>query len=86
MPTKDTTNKSVLTPTQGIIVYSRKPKASRSVGSSSKVKIVESKTSNTKEPTQSGGSSVSDVPSSSLNDCRLSKLFCGIWTPDAPNI
>ncbi|GJX22887.1 retrovirus-related pol polyprotein from transposon TNT 1-94 [Tanacetum coccineum] len=52
-------------------VYSRKPKASRSVWSSSKAKIVESKTSNTKEPKQSGGSTVSDVPSSSLNDCRF---------------
>ncbi|GKA22856.1 integrase, catalytic region, zinc finger, CCHC-type containing protein [Tanacetum coccineum] len=71
VPTKETTNKSVLTPTQGIIVYSRKTKASRSVGSSSKVKIVESKTSNTKEPKQSWGSTVSDVPSSSFNDCRF---------------
>ncbi|GKB43898.1 retrovirus-related pol polyprotein from transposon TNT 1-94 [Tanacetum coccineum] len=50
---------------------SRRPKAARSVGSSSKVKIVESKTSNSKEPKQSWGSNVSDVPSSSLNDCRF---------------
>ncbi|GJU98328.1 retrovirus-related pol polyprotein from transposon TNT 1-94 [Tanacetum coccineum] len=41
--------------------------------SSSKVKIVESKTSNSKEPKQSWGSTVSDVPSSSLNDCRSSR-------------
>ncbi|GJW04470.1 retrovirus-related pol polyprotein from transposon TNT 1-94 [Tanacetum coccineum] len=71
LPTKETTNKSVVRPTQGIIVYSRKPKASRFVGSSSKVKIVESKTSNTNEPKQSWGSTISDVPSSSLNDCRF---------------
>ncbi|GJS90776.1 retrovirus-related pol polyprotein from transposon TNT 1-94 [Tanacetum coccineum] len=77
VPVKETTNNSAITPTQGILVYSRKPKASRSLGSSSKVKIVESKTSNSKEPKQSWGSIVSDVPSSSLNDCRLSKLFCG---------
>ncbi|GJR37701.1 retrovirus-related pol polyprotein from transposon TNT 1-94 [Tanacetum coccineum] len=32
VPTKETTNKSVLTPTQGIIVYNRKLKASRSIG------------------------------------------------------
>ncbi|GJR99020.1 hypothetical protein Tco_0315529 [Tanacetum coccineum] len=80
VPTKETTNKSVATPTQGILVYSRRPKATRSVGSSSKVKIVESQTSNSKEPKQSCGSTISDVPSSSLNDCRLSKLFYGIWT------
>nr|GEW21845.1 hypothetical protein [Tanacetum cinerariifolium] len=73
-PTKETTKKLVLTPTQGIIVYSRKPKASRYVGSSSKVKTVESKTSNTKEPKQSRGSIVFDVPSSSLNDCRKPDL------------
>ncbi|GJT64549.1 putative ribonuclease H-like domain-containing protein [Tanacetum coccineum] len=62
--------KPTATPTQGILVYSRKPKATRSVGSSSKVKIVESKTSNSKEPKQSWGSTVFDVLSSSRNDCR----------------
>ncbi|GJY40792.1 retrovirus-related pol polyprotein from transposon TNT 1-94 [Tanacetum coccineum] len=77
MPTKETIKKSVLTPTQVIIVYSRKPKALRSVVSSSKVKIVESKTSNTKEPKQSWGSTISNVTSSSLNDCRLWRLSNG---------
>ncbi|GJT54968.1 hypothetical protein Tco_0990022 [Tanacetum coccineum] len=71
VPTKETSTKSVATPTRGILVYSRRPKATRSVGSSSKVKIVESKTSNSKEPKQSWGSTVFDVPSSSLNDCRF---------------
>ncbi|GKB48866.1 retrovirus-related pol polyprotein from transposon TNT 1-94, partial [Tanacetum coccineum] len=37
MPTKETSTKSVATPTQGILVYIRRPKATRSVGSSSKV-------------------------------------------------
>ncbi|GJW63496.1 retrovirus-related pol polyprotein from transposon TNT 1-94 [Tanacetum coccineum] len=74
VPTKETYTKSVATPTQGILVYSRRPKATRSAGSSSKVKIVESKTSNSKEPKQSWGSTVSDVPSYSLNDFRLSHL------------
>ncbi|GKA92532.1 hypothetical protein Tco_0814457, partial [Tanacetum coccineum] len=86
VPPKETTIVPVVTPTSGILVYSRRPKATRSVGSSSKVKIVESKTSNSKEPKQSWGSTVSDVPSSSLNDCRLSKLFSGIWTPAAQSI
>ncbi|GJY15146.1 retrovirus-related pol polyprotein from transposon TNT 1-94 [Tanacetum coccineum] len=75
VPTKETSTKSVARPTQGILVYSRRPKATRSIGSSSKVKIVESKTSNSQEPKQSWGSTVFDVPSSSLNDCKLSKLF-----------
>ncbi|GJV09791.1 hypothetical protein Tco_1351332 [Tanacetum coccineum] len=37
------------------------------------------------EPGTSQGSDTSVAPSSSsLIDCRLSKLFCGIWTPVAP--
>ncbi|GJU17124.1 retrovirus-related pol polyprotein from transposon TNT 1-94 [Tanacetum coccineum] len=57
-----------------IIRNSRRPKATRSVGFSSKVKIVESKTSNSKEPKQSWGSTIFDVPSSSLNNRKLSKF------------
>ncbi|GJR31477.1 hypothetical protein Tco_1107709 [Tanacetum coccineum] len=75
---KETIFAPVVTPTLGSLVYNRRPKATRSIGSSSKVKIVESKTSNSKEPKQSWGSTVSDIPSSSLNDCSLSKLFSGI--------
>ncbi|GKD00903.1 retrovirus-related pol polyprotein from transposon TNT 1-94, partial [Tanacetum coccineum] len=37
VPTKETSTKIVVTPTQGILVYSRRPKATRSIGSSSKV-------------------------------------------------
>ncbi|GKC47602.1 retrovirus-related pol polyprotein from transposon TNT 1-94, partial [Tanacetum coccineum] len=77
VPPKETTIAPIVTPTSRILVYSMRPKATRFVGSSSKVKIVESKTSNSKEPKQSWGSSVSDIPSSSLSDCRLSKLFSG---------
>nr|GEV37374.1 hypothetical protein [Tanacetum cinerariifolium] len=61
VPPKETTIAPVVTPTLGILVYSRRPKAIRSISSSSKVKIVESKTSNYKEPQQSWGSTVSDV-------------------------
>ncbi|GJW06386.1 integrase, catalytic region, zinc finger, CCHC-type containing protein [Tanacetum coccineum] len=71
VPTKETTNKSVLTLTQGIIVYNRRSKAPKLVGSSSKSKIRESRISNSSDPTQFGGSTVSDVPTSSLNDCML---------------
>ncbi|GKE35196.1 hypothetical protein Tco_1454518, partial [Tanacetum coccineum] len=69
VPLKETTITPVITQSSALKVYIRKPKASRSVGSNSKAKIVESKTSNTKEPKQSWGSTVSDVPSSSLIDC-----------------
>ncbi|GJV12615.1 retrovirus-related pol polyprotein from transposon TNT 1-94 [Tanacetum coccineum] len=52
-------------------VCSRRPKAPKLVGSSSKSKITESRISNFSDPTQSGRSTVSDVPSSSLNDCTI---------------
>ncbi|GJV80802.1 retrovirus-related pol polyprotein from transposon TNT 1-94 [Tanacetum coccineum] len=71
VPPKETTIAPVVTPTLRILVYSRRPKATRFVGSSSKVKIIEYKTSNSKEPKQSWGSTIFDVPSSSLNDCRF---------------
>ncbi|GJS29161.1 hypothetical protein Tco_0489781 [Tanacetum coccineum] len=68
VPLKETTITPVITPSSELKVYSRKPKASRSLGSNSKVKIVESKTSNTKKPKKSWGSTISDVPFSSLID------------------
>ncbi|GJV61347.1 retrovirus-related pol polyprotein from transposon TNT 1-94 [Tanacetum coccineum] len=76
VPLKETSTKSVVTPTQGIMVYSRRPKATKSVGLSNKSKIIESRISNQSEPIQTGESTISIVPSSSLVDCRLSKLFC----------
>ncbi|GJU35058.1 hypothetical protein Tco_1183412 [Tanacetum coccineum] len=71
VPTKEITNKSVLTPTQGIIVYSRRSKAPKLVGSSSKSKITESRISNSSDTTQFEGSTISNVPSSSLINCSL---------------
>nr|GEX49714.1 hypothetical protein [Tanacetum cinerariifolium] len=76
VPPKETTISPVVTPTSGILVYSRRPKATRCVGSSSKVKIVEYKISNSKEPKQSWGSTVFDVPSPSLKKrCTIKKYF-----------
>ncbi|GJZ88760.1 hypothetical protein Tco_0660542 [Tanacetum coccineum] len=86
VPLKETTTKSIFTLTQGIMVYSRRPKAPKSVGLGSKSKIIESSISNTSDPIQSRRSIVSNVPSYSLIDCKLSKLLCGIWMPDAPSI
>ncbi|GJR40032.1 hypothetical protein Tco_1215716 [Tanacetum coccineum] len=68
------------------LVYSRKPRKSKTNGPVSKSKVFKSVSANKKEPSQSWGSIVSDVPSSSLAECRLSKLFSGIWTPGAPSI
>ncbi|GJS95384.1 retrovirus-related pol polyprotein from transposon TNT 1-94 [Tanacetum coccineum] len=68
------------------LVYSRKPRKSKTNVSVSKSKVLKSVSANKKEPSQSWGSIVSDVPSSSLDECRSSKLFSGIWTPAAPSI
>ncbi|GJX90588.1 hypothetical protein Tco_0343914 [Tanacetum coccineum] len=70
MHLKESTSKSVETPKPEIKVYSRRPKRIKSVGSSKKAKIVESKIANNSEPTQLWGSNATDVPSSSslVND------------------
>ncbi|GJY58191.1 retrovirus-related pol polyprotein from transposon TNT 1-94 [Tanacetum coccineum] len=57
------------------LVYSRKPRTSKTNISVSKSKVLKSVFANKKEPSQSWGSIVSDVPSSSLDECRSSKLF-----------
>ncbi|GJY34178.1 retrovirus-related pol polyprotein from transposon TNT 1-94 [Tanacetum coccineum] len=73
---KETTPKSAETPKPEIKVYSRRPKQIKSVGSSKKTKIVESKIANNSKPTHLWGSNATDVPSSSslVNDSRLSHL------------
>ncbi|GJS29239.1 retrovirus-related pol polyprotein from transposon TNT 1-94 [Tanacetum coccineum] len=57
------------------LVYSRKPRKSKTNVPISKYKVIKSVSANKKEPSPSWGSIVSDVPSSSLDDCRSSKLF-----------
>ncbi|GKC87952.1 retrovirus-related pol polyprotein from transposon TNT 1-94 [Tanacetum coccineum] len=52
------------------LIYSRKPRKSIMHGPVSKPKIVKSLTANNKEPSKSWGSIISDVPSSSLDECR----------------
>ncbi|GJR04825.1 integrase, catalytic region, zinc finger, CCHC-type containing protein [Tanacetum coccineum] len=71
VPLKETTITLVITQSPALKVYNRKPKASRSIRSSSKAKIVEFKTSNTKEPKQSWGSTVYDILSSTIIDFKL---------------
>ncbi|GJZ40989.1 retrovirus-related pol polyprotein from transposon TNT 1-94 [Tanacetum coccineum] len=66
-------------------VYTRRPKVPKFVPNS-KPKVAKSMTANRMEPGTSQGFDTSVAPSSSsLIDCRLSKLFCGIWTPAAPS-
>nr|GEX47927.1 hypothetical protein [Tanacetum cinerariifolium] len=67
------------------LVYSRKSKAAKKKVPVSNSKINKSLVANKKEPNNSWGSTISNVPSSII-ECRLSKLFSGIWTPDAPSI
>ncbi|GJX87858.1 retrovirus-related pol polyprotein from transposon TNT 1-94 [Tanacetum coccineum] len=52
------------------LVYSRKPKKSKTNVPVSKRKNIKSLSANKKEPSNSWGSLVSDVPSSSLDECR----------------
>ncbi|GKA01255.1 hypothetical protein Tco_0673920 [Tanacetum coccineum] len=56
----------------------KKPRKSKTNVPVSKSKVLKSISANKKEPSQSWGSIVSDVPSSSLDECRSSKLFSGI--------
>nr|GEW88256.1 hypothetical protein [Tanacetum cinerariifolium] len=67
------------------LVYSRKPKESRNNVPVSKSKINKSLSANKKEPNKSCGSTVSNVPSSSIDECMLAKLFSCIWTLAAPS-
>ncbi|GJX24593.1 retrovirus-related pol polyprotein from transposon TNT 1-94 [Tanacetum coccineum] len=57
------------------LVYSRKPRKSKTNVPVIKPKIIKSISANNKEPSKSWGSIVSGVPSSSLDECRSSKLF-----------
>ncbi|GJR03558.1 retrovirus-related pol polyprotein from transposon TNT 1-94 [Tanacetum coccineum] len=64
------------TPTHVVtLVYSKKPRKSQTNVPVSKSKVLKYVPANKKEPSQSLGSIVSDVPSSSLDKCRSSKLF-----------
>ncbi|GJY51708.1 retrovirus-related pol polyprotein from transposon TNT 1-94 [Tanacetum coccineum] len=59
------------------LIYSRKPRKSKTNVPVSKSKVPKSISANKKEPSQSRGSIVSNVPSSSLDECMSSKLFSG---------
>ncbi|GKF06273.1 hypothetical protein Tco_0036941, partial [Tanacetum coccineum] len=79
VPPNETTSHSLETQKPEIKVYSRRTKKVKSVGSSKKSKIIESRIAKNSEPNRSWGSNATDVPSSSLVNDRLSRLFSGIW-------
>ncbi|GJX63373.1 hypothetical protein Tco_0296273 [Tanacetum coccineum] len=60
------------------LVYSRKPRKSKTDVLISKPKIIKSISSNKKEPSKSWGSIVSDVPSSSLVECSFIRNLEGV--------
>ncbi|GJX22145.1 retrovirus-related pol polyprotein from transposon TNT 1-94 [Tanacetum coccineum] len=62
------------------LVYSRKPRKSKTNVLVSKSKVLKSVSANKKEPSQSWGSIVSNVPSSSLDDCKSFKFFSAART------
>ncbi|GJW48945.1 hypothetical protein Tco_0080591 [Tanacetum coccineum] len=61
------------------LVYSRKPKKSKTNVPVSKPKNIKSLSANKKEPSKSWGSIVSDVPSSSLDECRNVTISRGYY-------
>ncbi|GJR80906.1 integrase, catalytic region, zinc finger, CCHC-type containing protein [Tanacetum coccineum] len=65
VPPKETTSHSVETQKPEIKDHNRRPKQVKSVGSSKKSKIIESKIANNSEPNHSWRSNATDVPSSS---------------------
>ncbi|GJZ75831.1 retrovirus-related pol polyprotein from transposon TNT 1-94, partial [Tanacetum coccineum] len=62
------------------LVYSRKPKNSKTNVPVSKSKVLQYVSTNKKEPSKSWGSIIFDVPSSSLNECRYSLKFGYVFT------
>ncbi|GJV55533.1 retrovirus-related pol polyprotein from transposon TNT 1-94 [Tanacetum coccineum] len=59
------------------LVYSRKPRKNKNTESVSKNKVIKPISANKQEPSKSWGSTKTNVPSTSLNECRLSKSSSG---------
>ncbi|GJT49347.1 retrovirus-related pol polyprotein from transposon TNT 1-94 [Tanacetum coccineum] len=68
------------------LVYSQKHRKSKTNVPASKYKVLKSVSANKKEPSQSWGSIVSDVPSSSLDERMSSKLFSGYGDYQSENV
>ncbi|GJS18809.1 retrovirus-related pol polyprotein from transposon TNT 1-94 [Tanacetum coccineum] len=59
------------------LVYSRKPRKNKNTESVSKTEDPQTISANKQEPSKSWGSTKTNVPSTSLNECRLSKSSSG---------
>ncbi|GJU96634.1 retrovirus-related pol polyprotein from transposon TNT 1-94 [Tanacetum coccineum] len=55
------------------LVCSRKPRKNKNTESVSKTKVIKPMSANKQDPSKSWGSTKTNVPSTSLNECRLSK-------------
>ncbi|GJY66797.1 hypothetical protein Tco_0469035, partial [Tanacetum coccineum] len=55
------------------LVYSRKPRKNKNTESVSKTKVLKPMSANKQEPSKSWGSTKTNIPSTSLNKCMLSK-------------
>ncbi|GKG05122.1 hypothetical protein Tco_0315509, partial [Tanacetum coccineum] len=65
------------------LVYSRKPRKNKNTESVSKTKVIKPMSANKQEPSKSWGSTKTNIPSTSLNECRLSKSSSSTWNPVA---
>ncbi|GKD07567.1 hypothetical protein Tco_1187252, partial [Tanacetum coccineum] len=59
------------------LVYLRKPRKNKNTESVSKTKVIKPMSANKQEPSKSWGSTKTNIPSTSLNECRLSKSSSG---------
>ncbi|GJV16426.1 retrovirus-related pol polyprotein from transposon TNT 1-94 [Tanacetum coccineum] len=59
------------------LVYSRKPRNNTNAESVSKTKVLKPMSANKQEPSKSWGSTKTNIPSTSLNECRSSKSSSG---------
>nr|GEU34951.1 hypothetical protein [Tanacetum cinerariifolium] len=83
VPQSELSTEQVSCPSSDLIPSNRptiveEPRTSKISVPASKPKINKSMTANNKEPSKSKESKVSNVPSSSLDECRSSKLFPGL--------
>ncbi|GKA07425.1 retrovirus-related pol polyprotein from transposon TNT 1-94, partial [Tanacetum coccineum] len=60
------------------LVYSRKARKNKNTESLSKTEVIKTISTNKQEPSKSWGLTKTNVPSSSLNGCRLSKSSSGV--------
>nr|GEX79609.1 hypothetical protein [Tanacetum cinerariifolium] len=72
VPTKKPIALEIDTPkTVVTLVYSRKPRKSKTTNPVRKSKVIKSVSGNKKEPSKSWESTISNIPSSSLDECRI---------------